>query len=86
MTCGVGDGDERGLICILNHQLYSNSDYLEECEEVFPVQNALYNQRKKKMTQLQANYISLINVCFFSDLPTSLPLLARCRLSSVTAK
>ncbi|XP_032503228.1 palmitoyltransferase ZDHHC3 isoform X2 [Phocoena sinus] len=78
-------GTQVHSICT-DETLYSNSDYLEECEEVFPVQNALYNQRKKKMTQLQASYISLINGCFFSDLPTSLPLLARCRLSSATAK
>lgn len=76
MTLGVECRDERGLICIPNHQLYFNSDYLEECEgkKFFPVQNALHNQKRKKITRFQASSICLGDICLSSGRPASRPL------------
>ena len=55
---GIGGGDERGLICIRNHQLYSNT-FGRMWRRDFAAQNALH-RHKKQMTQLRVSSISLI--------------------------
>lgn len=82
----VGKGESwRGLICILNQQIYPSDD-LEEYEGNkffhFKMPCTIKGLGWAGM-QFQASYIFLCYNYFLSDHPTSLPSLARCQWSSV---
>lgn len=56
-----GERDERGLICILNQQLYSLWLFGRVWrKDIFPVQNALYNQEGKKLHNFRRATFSFV--------------------------